>query len=918
MASEKRNRRKWLGLGVGLAVVLAASVVWGYPAVTSGNAVKMAQDRERIVVTGQRYEIIFSAKNGGIESIRDRQAQAEMSLGNREGALWWGFAGNDGSWNSTQAESFSYEWHNRSKSLVFHYGGPLKVDATVSFAKDGRIRMSAKVVNGTGRTLESFRFPYELKVSADSVKDGLLPMLPGARLKDAFFKESNSYEAMYPGVMFASYVAVRTDHGSLALYDVHGKSVESAMLGFKNQVDDAGKTALVHAYSVAIAPNAAWTTPQVVLEIGGDYPDSIGGYRELNGFSDYPSLKEKLGKEWSAYASLPFYKMDISALKDGSWRTLKTNYADRLPYPGVLHLVGFQTGGHDENYPDFLPPDPQWGDEDDFREFVRHARENGNKVIPYTNFSWWGVNSPTLGSLPPGVALEDVVVLQKNGAVIKEDYGSHSGYVVNPAHPFVLERIAQEHDKLLEDAGFDGVFEDQWGIRNAPAMYNGQAPEDTHPANAYFQGVRDYFHTLKFPFYTEDGIDVLARETTGFMGTNYLWDVLGYRKNTAGYTEYYPMIGMMLRDKVMLFQHDLAAETMTDNPDMLRWNLAMGYNLSVDLYNGVTNPWVDVVGVFQRQVLSGYADEKIQSYEAMAPGATRTGFQTRTVTANWDRKKPYVMNESITLAPGGFDVEAADGSVRAGNYSRYNGFDLDPGDHVLVEVRDQDAIRVYQPFGADTTLRILKGKKWAHSAAAAYQADGTKIADLPVAEDGDYAQFDYISELLDHKVGYVELVPAKQPSQVKAAFRKVRQLTNLALEKNIHASSQTADEFDAKQASDGDPFTYWESTNNQFPQSLTLDLGEETEVGKLILRLVPQDAWEKRDQEIEVLGSSDGETFTSYVGPQPYSFDPASDNAVEIPLEPAVKARWLRLTIYGNTAWPAAQISEFEVYGKSQ
>lgn len=918
MATSRMNRRnRWIGIGAGLVVLIAAAIIWGYPAVVSGSAVKLTKVDDRIVVGGDRYEIAFSTANGGIRYIRDKQTGRDLSLGNRESALWWAFSGNEAFWNGAKAPDFSYDWNNRSKKLVLRYGGPLRVEATVSFAKDGLIRMSAKVSNGTGKTVESFQFPYELKADAGQVKDGLLPMLPGAKLKDAFFKESNSYEGQYPGVMFASYVALRTDEGQLALYDVHGDKVETANLGFKNQVKDPGKTALVHNYAVSIAPDAEWTTPQVVLEVGGDYSDSIRRYGEMNGIRDGKSLKDKLGKELSTYAALPFYKMDISALKDANWNVLKTGYADRLTYPGVFHLVGFQTGGHDENYPDFLPADPKWGSEADMQAFVKDAHDKGFKVVPYTNFSWWGVNSPTLGKLSQGKTLEDIVTVLKNGTINKEDYGPHSGYVVDPNQPFVRDRIAQEHDKLLKGAGFDGIFEDQWGIRNAPAVYNKDIPAGTTPTTAYFQGVRDYFASLKNRMYTEDGIDVLAGDTVGFMGTNYLWDLLDYRKNTASYTEYYPMIGMLARDKVMLYQHDLAAETMTDSQEMLRWNVAMGYNLSADLYNGVSNPWLDVTGVFQKEVLSGYVDRLVTGFEEIAPGVTRTSFgDDHKVTANWNAKEPYVLNGEITLSPGGFVIETKDGGVQAGNYARYNGFDLDPGEHDLVEVRSGDRIRVYQPFGSDTTLRVKKGAKWSHAVASAYEANGAKIAELPVVEEGDFAQFDYIASILDRKVGYVELTGSDQPSAVNGTpFKKVKLQTNLALGKDIRSTSATAEAFDAKKANDGDPFTYWESTNKKFPQSLTLDLGEAAEISKAVLRLVPQDAWEKRDQEIEVLGSSDGETFTSVLPPKAYAFDPAADNRVEIPLPSAAKLRYVRITVTGNTAWPAAQISEFEVYG---
>lgn len=928
MKKLRLNSRIAAGLGAGIALIVLAVawIVWRYPDGLFGQDAKFAKEGDLLVVSGNEYEIAFGAADGGIRYIRGATVGGErqtVSLGNRAGALWWAFAdgssGSSSSWNGVDADDFSYAWKARARQLILRYGGPLQTEATFTFEADGRIRMQATMTNGTEQTLASVQFPYELKFDIGQVQDGLLPLLPGARLTEAFFQESNSYEAQYPGTMFAAYSAVKTTGGPLALYDVHGRAVETTRLGFKNQVDDAGKTAMVHGYNVDIPPDGEWSTPEIVLQIGGDYPDSILAYGESNGFAEMPTLAEKLGDQLPVYAAMPFYKMDISALKDASWQRLKTDYVDRLTYPGVLHLVGFQQGGHDENYPDFVPPDPVWGSQSDFQSFVRDAHAKGNKLVPYTNFSWWGVHSPTLENLPAGIQLEEIAVQQRSGLPIKEDYGPHSGYVMNAAHPFVRERIAREHGKLLDEAGFDGIFEDQWGIRDAPPMYNGTLPEGTHARNAYFQGVRDYFQASSdIQLYTEDGVDVLAGHAVGFMGTNYLWDLLGYRKNTAAYSEYYPMAGMLLRDKVMFHQHDLAAETMTDNRDMLRWNLAMGYNLSFDLYNGVSNPWADVVGVLQREVLAGYADAPVTGFEPAAPGVTRTEFGMRhVVTANWSPDEPYNMDASTTLAPGGFDVRSEDGSVRAGNYTRYNGFDLDLGEHILVEVRGGETIRMYQPYGADTTLQARKGDGWKHAVATAYEADGTKIADWPVTEIGDDVRFDYIALAGDRKVGFVELKASEEPSAVvPGAFRKAKLQTNLAIGRAIRSTTDTAEAFAAERAVDGDPYTYWESISRKFPQSLTVDLGAVVEVGRLVLRLVPQEAWERREQTIEVLGSADGETFETLLEPQSYAFDPAAGNQAEVRLAATANVRYVRLTLSANTAWPAAQISEFEVYSE--
>ncbi|WP_239617603.1 discoidin domain-containing protein [Cohnella mopanensis] len=904
-----QSKASWISIAI-IVILLAAAYFFFF---SPFNAKASFKEKEGLLVVGRGdYEIAFRADNGAIAYVKNKDSANNIALGNRENALWWAFLQDDSSTNGKKAEAFSYDWNARKGELRLHYGGQVKVDVIARFEDGKRITLNAEVDNQSDKAIKSFRFPYELKVNSADVKDGLLPMLPGAKLRDTFFKESNSFQDQYPGVMFASYLGLRTTGGNMAIYDLTGDIVAMTDIGFKSQVDDAGKTGIVHNYKTWIDPKKRWSSPSIVLEIG-DYEATAASYRELNNIDEYRSLSDKLGKEKQSYFEMPFYKTDISAIKDGSWSKLTRDFVDKMNYNGVVHLVGFQKGGHDENYPDFYPPDPAWGGEPAFLAFMQAAKDKGNRVVPYTNMSWWGNHSPTLAKLPSGTTMEDLIVTKENNAIMKEDYGSHSGYVVNTGHPFFQQRTAEEHKKLTEQAGFDGIFEDQWGIRNSPYVFNKTIPEGTDPSTAYFQGVRKYFDSLDHNMYMEDGTDVLADDAVGFMGSTYLWDQLGYRKNTASYTDYYPLSGMILRDKVMQYHHDLAAETMTDDQDMLRWNLAMGYNLSADFFNGVGNPWIDAVGVFQKYVLSQYVDSLVESFEQVTPNVTRTDFGNYAVTANWSKDEDYALDGDVSLAPGGYDVKADDGNRRAGNYSRLNGLDLDAGAHHLVEVRDENSVRVYQPIGSDTTLKIRKGKDWPHVAAIAYQANGTKIAELPVKDEGQYAIFDYVALIKEQKVGYVELKSSKEASKATEAFEKIKEQVNVALGQKVFSTSNTAEAFPAELSVDGDPYTYWESTAKKFPQSLTLELGEQKPVAMLILKLPPQDAWESRDQEIEVLVSLDGKSFTSILAPKRYTFDPKNANVVEIPLE-GVTTKFVRLTITGNTAWPAAQIAEFEAY----
>lgn len=115
-------------------------------------------------------------------------------------------------------------------------------------------------------------------------------------------------------------------------------------------------------------------------------------------------------------------------------------------------------------------------------------------------------------------------------------------------------------------------------------------------------------------------------------------------------------------------------------------------------------------------------------------------------------------------------------------------------------------------------------------------------------------------------------------------------------------------------AADGDANSYWESTNNAFPQSWTVDLGSSYTVRRLVLKLPPSAAWGARTQTITVLGSTDGSTYSTVVGSQGYRFDPATGNTATVALPSSTNLRYLRLTVSANTGWPAGQFSEVEAY----
>lgn len=131
------------------------------------------------------------------------------------------------------------------------------------------------------------------------------------------------------------------------------------------------------------------------------------------------------------------------------------------------------------------------------------------------------------------------------------------------------------------------------------------------------------------------------------------------------------------------------------------------------------------------------------------------------------------------------------------------------------------------------------------------------------------------------------------------------------------AASSTTQNYPATNIDDGNPNSYWESATgfNVFPQTVTVDLGSVTTVGRIVLDLPPSGSWYPRTQTITVLGSTDDTDFATLVPSAQYSFTmhKGDENSVSIILAP-VHARYIQLSFEGNTGWPAAQLSELGVF----
>ncbi len=137
--------------------------------------------------------------------------------------------------------------------------------------------------------------------------------------------------------------------------------------------------------------------------------------------------------------------------------------------------------------------------------------------------------------------------------------------------------------------------------------------------------------------------------------------------------------------------------------------------------------------------------------------------------------------------------------------------------------------------------------------------------------------------------------------------------SNLAVGKPITASS-VIHTFVAENANDNSLATYWEGAAGSYPNTLTVKLGANADVSSLVLKLNPDSSWGSRTQNIQVLGREQSASgFTGLVAAKDYTFNPASQNTVTVPVDARVADVQLRFT--SNTGSSAGQIAEFQVIG---
>lgn len=731
--------RSWIIAGLLLATGFAGAVA-GRAAV--GFADHEA-DRLRLWNT-DHYELVLRKADGRLLYIVDKTTGQQVSPGNVHGPWVLKFSNNawlDGeNFSPTNgSRHFSYAWDADTATLALQYDATgtyaCRIVLTLTATEGPEVATLLTVSNYSLLEMQLLSYPVNLALQRSQLEAFYVPHIEGMRLLPNFFPTSDFY-GRYPGRMFADFAYADLTSGSLAVYAVQDAQVPVKPAYWMLLRDNAyagGVNKIHHDYELAVGAGRHWTSPPTVLSIGAPLADAMAAYWTRCGNDAMPTLEQKLGPAlFQKLARAVLLKRDF---RQGSWtfNAFKNTLAS-LPADNLLHFVSFWPRGFDENYPDYLPPDPALGTLAEFQDLTAYARSLGHLVMPYTNPTWWDNESPTLGALGTGI-----VARSRTNNLIFETYNSHGGYVVSPTAASVIARQDQVRTDFTQIVPCDFLFEDQVGARDAPTY---AANASTSDPLYYTQGLIDVAaRTATYlPPMTEGGSDRLTWHEAGFCNTLRLgW--YAWPDNT--FTPY-PLAPLWAHKHLYFNCHNLAGTYMAVDTAALTYYVSLGYALSYDL-SALDTSWLRVLDTCQKQLVARLVGTGMNGFEYLASaGQTRTTFGDGTaVNANLTAGSMVV--DAHVIAPKGFLATRAD-RVLGGVVTQLHGQALaGSAAHYLFFDYADYRICVYQPRGADGWLTVPRPPDWAEDArirAAAFSTSGVQV-DQPVAVDADTLQIDY-------------------------------------------------------------------------------------------------------------------------------------------------------------------------------
>lgn len=723
------------------AAFLLTTPTLARPAVSfteSGASLTVESPFYRAVLDGDTGGFISVARSGGSDWLA-RTLHPEGPWVVRLGASEWitpgalkGRGGIQARTITPTPDGVQIVWQSTLADATTSLGATL----TMNFA-DGQFDGRLVLEHRAGAAINLVSYPAYFAFPGPRIERMVFPHRSGIVLLPAFFASAETIGTKSPAG-FSPFLWWQTGAGSMAVsnpIEALNRAAGTHVLNLQRDTVGAETLPTLHYDQLTeVAPGARYDSGRILFQVGRDAVASANAHWEAGESRNYRTLADKLGPSL-------FDKLRQAPLLKYPEATRATDFAATvasLPSPAIIHIAGYMEGGHDERYPDYLPPRASLGTTADLQAMAAAVRAAGSLFVPYTNPTWWDTESPTMTSLGTGI-----VARRADGSLVQETYGTKAGYVVTPWHPKVRERLEQGYVQFADLGLVDLLFEDQVGARELAFDGNAASPHSWSYAQGTLANTRS--GAAHYPLMTEMAWDQLAETEAGFCGNLRL----DWEQPALPATHYasYPLAVIMANRNAVFYPHNLDGQRMVHGRTELLYNAALGYQMSYDLNRGISG-WLQVAAHVQKRLLLHTVGERIVAFadDRETSSTTRLEYANgASVEANWSATGSRLAG-SVVLGPEGFWFRLASPRVEGGWIASYGTDTVGGSDgRLLILERKGDSVEVVSV--TDTAFTITVAADWLAVGPGAYEvrrtlADGsTRVAPLIVDAGGARVEY---------------------------------------------------------------------------------------------------------------------------------------------------------------------------------
>ncbi len=640
--------------------------------------------------------ISFDERNGGVVALVPAGGGVSVWRSDPGTGLWMtkDKAGHlekaaDFSSAADAARRFSHE--RRGDALALRYeAAAYSVEVAVVPTACG-FELRGRVVAGESLAspITDFWLPAKFRFSPDETEDLVFPMVGmhgvGVAYNGKWFadqsalpplgetnvwKRFNFFRVPYPAAFSDFMHLKRKDGAGCAVYGIQPRPAhepwrpkEMLVPAALEAGGDANGGFAAHSFAAWVREGKSWATPAVALDVSTDFRDALFRYASANRVCQKPFSAKMPPRTAETLKYAPMVNIKGSARQQMS-------ILDKLPMPSLLHLPEYMKGGFDKQYPDFLPPNSDYGTEEDFRAFIDAAHARGHLVMPYTNPTFWCDNPRGETFLAEG---EAPLLVMADGKHHYEHYGKNDGWTPCLWHPAVRKANAKIMGQFTHDFPVDVLFQDQVGARSWFRDFNPASPAPWAYSEAMLEMNAEDASNIALA--TEGGWDRVVDNEAALCGMTF-WIVprsggactdakKQWRPDTWRIE---PLAAYLAHDKSLFFLHNLGHFTIPQ--DIRAAAVALGFSMStiVSVREGHYNDfdkwlgWNEPVFATQRDVVARYALKPLTAFRhdfgpALDSGADPLGNDNGIVVAEYGDVKVVANLGPVARAVDGVELE---------------------------------------------------------------------------------------------------------------------------------------------------------------------------------------------------------------------------------------------------------------------